>query len=197
MNVVGVRSPSDDPTPPPRLAVRVVIAKVVGAWTYEPRDRYNRAAWPFALAWNRQSPPFLKRTGAETAARLAFPGLKIEADDAPAVETLEEVESTEEAIARADTAAPDAWKAAADRVIAALAASRKTFTADEVWRGLAQAGHAQPPEPRALGGRLQAAARGRDPIIVSTGMTTKSTRPEAHGSFVTVWRSKVATRAAV
>lgn len=74
-----------------------------------------------------------------------------------------------------------AWKEAADRVIRELAAAGEPFTAEEL-RAIVG-----PPfgSPNALGPRFMAAARAG--IIARVG-SRQSTRPEAAGRWLAVWR---------
>lgn len=100
-------------------------------------------------------------------------------------------ERTVEAIARVDRHADDVWKQAADDAILYVARRAATFTADDVWWRLEEVGVPAPKEPRALGARMQAAARAG--IAENTRVVVKSRRPETHGSWVAQWASRLAS----
>lgn len=198
---VAIAETARDPKPYSGLAPERIIVwreRAIGKWTFEPRDRYGRVAWRSLLAWNRHGGHFRDRASVLEYIARHYRGLKVEVVGEPAPIKLDAKEGARRAadgIARADEHAPPEFKRTTDQIIEQLATSRPTFTADEVWAELAARGVPSPPEPRALGGRLQSAARGRNPKIESTGRTAKSKRPEAHGSFVTVWRSLLFTDA--
>lgn len=83
------------------------------------------------------------------------------------------------ALTRVEAHAPADWKNAAEAVLARLAASGEPFTTDDVWAALDQ-----PPEPRALGALIRAAAHaGR---IRRVGWRASS-RPECHCRPVAMW----------
>jgi hypothetical protein len=83
---------------------------------------------------------------------------------------------------RALAAAPTGWELAARAAILGVAANRPGgFTADDVWA----TGLAPPPEPRALGGVMQAIAKER--TIRKTGRFVATTRGSRHGAPVAVW----------
>jgi len=97
---------------------------------------------------------------------------------------------TAEAIQRVDDHADEEWKRAADDAIVYVARRAATFTADDVWWRLDELEIASPREPRALGARMQAAARSG--IATNTQRVVKSRRPETHGSWVAEWASNLA-----
>jgi alkylhydroperoxidase family enzyme len=77
--------------------------------------------------------------------------------------------------------APVAWT---ERALAAVAVCAQRypagFTTDEVWDLVGS-----PPEPRAMGAVMQAAARGG--VILATTQYRPSTRTECHARPVRVW----------
>ena len=100
------------------------------------------------------------------------------------LDILNEVEAAkQEAIDRVERNADPDWKTTALNVVAELAASRATFTTDDVWEHLDCTTH----EPRALGAIMQKAHRLG--LIQPTGAYTQSSRVACHGRPVRVWRS--------
>lgn len=90
-------------------------------------------------------------------------------------------QAADEAIARAGAAAPGDWTAAARATLRALAASGAEFTTDDLWAQLPS-----PPEPRAMGAVIRwGALQG---LIVDTGRSRKSNRPECHARPVSIWQ---------
>ncbi len=88
------------------------------------------------------------------------------------------------AIAVAADADPD-WIRRARTVIAELARTRPTVTADDVWAEIDQ----PVSDPRALGAVFTWA--GDAGYLARTTMTVPSTRPEAHRRPIRVWQSLV------
>lgn len=88
-------------------------------------------------------------------------------------------EALEEALCRVEANAPADWKNSAEALLSALAASGIPFTADDIWKTLPQ-----PPEPRALGAIIRAAAR--DGRIRRMGFM-QSVRACCHQRLVAVW----------
>lgn len=83
---------------------------------------------------------------------------------------------------RALAAAPSGWEIAARAHVLRVAARQPGgFTADDVWAD----GLAPPPEPRALGGVMQAIAKER--TIRKTGRFVATTRGSRHGAPIAVW----------
>lgn len=83
------------------------------------------------------------------------------------------------ALTQVEANAPADWKNAASAVLARLAASGEPFTTDDVWAALPH-----PPEPRAIGALIRAAAHaGR---IRRVGWRASS-RPECHARPVAMW----------
>lgn len=90
------------------------------------------------------------------------------------------LDARDHAIAQAEHAAPISWLRQAHQVVAELAATGEPFTTDDVWARLPQ-----PPEPRALGAVMQAAAdRG---AIAPTGRTVRSRRTACHARPLCEW----------
>jgi len=86
-------------------------------------------------------------------------------------------------VAQVDENTPDAWRAACDRAIDALARKGHPFTAEDV---RARCG-APPHHYNALGGRFIAAARAG--LIKRVGYAP-STRPTLHAHPIAVWRGR-------
>ncbi len=85
----------------------------------------------------------------------------------------------EAALERVEAAAPADWKNAATALLARLAATRQPFTTDDVWAALPH-----PPEPRAIGALIRAAAKAG--TIRRVGWR-ESSRPECHSRPVAMW----------
>lgn len=83
------------------------------------------------------------------------------------------------ALTRVEAHAPADWKNAASAVLARLAATGEPFTTDDVWAQVPQ-----PPEPRALGALIRAAAQAGK--IRRVGWR-ESSRPECHCRPVAMW----------
>ena len=104
---------------------------------------------------------------------------------------------TDEAIARAHSAAPREWKEYAMDAVKYVCRSRgrgSFLTTDAVWARLAKTlgeDLAQPPEPRAMGGIIRWAKS--EKWIRPTDRVKKSERPECHGRRITVWQVWKAT----
>ncbi len=90
----------------------------------------------------------------------------------------ESLDRRDSALALVDEAAPIPWKLSADRAIVEAARTLSDFMADDVWTILDEWGIPPPPEPRALGPRIQAARRAG--IVQATGDFRKSVR--SHGT---------------
>jgi len=95
----------------------------------------------------------------------------------------------DDAMSRVDEHAPDAWKIEADAAIVWLARTRAEFTTDDVWQYLADGDVPMPPEPRALGPRMLAAAKRG--VVGRTDRVVTCKRPERHGAPIRVWSSGV------
>jgi len=87
---------------------------------------------------------------------------------------------------RADEHAPDDWKVHARAAVWQLARTGLPFTTDDVWLLLLGKGVAMPPEARALGAIMQAAARGG--YIRKTGDYRESERAVCHRNPKAVWQ---------
>ncbi len=86
----------------------------------------------------------------------------------------------ERAIAGVAAGAPEAWVTEARKVVRELAAAGADFTTDDVWQLVPL-----PPEPRAMGAVMVWAETAG--LVVPTGRTMPSTRPECHARPVRVW----------
>lgn len=95
-------------------------------------------------------------------------------------------QARDEAIARVDAHADSAWRQRALQVVEYLAATRGTFTTDDVWEQLAVHGEATH-EPRALGAIMRTAAR--QGICAPTPTYRTSSRAACHARPVRVWRA--------
>lgn len=85
-----------------------------------------------------------------------------------------------EAIDAVDTSVGAQWRAHADEAIITAAANHPRITSDDVWEVLDARAIPRPPEPRAMGPRMLAAAKAG--IIRATPFFQPSTRPELHAS---------------
>jgi hypothetical protein len=90
----------------------------------------------------------------------------------------------DEAIARVDRNADDAWKACAETVVLHLARMRPTFTADDVWAYLTAHHDVSTHEPSALGAVITRLARQKK--IRKIGYT-QSARKARHAAPIAVW----------
>jgi hypothetical protein len=88
----------------------------------------------------------------------------------------------EAALAQVEANAPTDWKNAAAAVLARLAATGEPFSTDDIWAALEQ-----PPEPRAIGALIRAAAQAGK--IRRVGWRTSS-RPECHSRPVAMWAGR-------
>lgn len=88
----------------------------------------------------------------------------------------------EEAIDRVREHAPEEWMDAAQATIHAIAMRQREITTDDLWRELPK-----PPEPRAMGAAIRAAARAG--VIGKTGRYQPSEREACHGRPIAIWRS--------
>lgn len=95
----------------------------------------------------------------------------------------------DDAIARAERHAVDAWKTATFGVIRQLAESCASFTTDDVWLALQKLPDVATHEPRALGSMMRQAAKSG--WIEPTDRYVNSQRPECHARPVKVWRSRL------
>jgi len=93
----------------------------------------------------------------------------------------------DEAIGRARFAADPAWYEAAVSAVIMCSEVGEPFTADDVWARIPD--DLRTREPRALGSVMRSLAeRG---VIEATGGWRESSRPQAHGRPMRVWRSRV------
>ena len=81
----------------------------------------------------------------------------------------------DQAIDRAESAAPDEWSEAALTVVHDLSLHRPWFTTDHVWERIEEA---EPPEPRAMGAVMRHAAR--EGWVRATPQHVLTDRPKAH-----------------
>lgn len=91
-------------------------------------------------------------------------------------------EARDEAIARADEHADEAWKARAEAVVLLLARMRQTFTADDVWAYMTAHHQESTHEPRALGAVITRLAKANK--IRKVGYTPSKRR---HAAPIAVW----------
>jgi hypothetical protein len=94
----------------------------------------------------------------------------------------------DEALARVEQHANDAWKAEAMRAVVRVARERGRFTTDDVWQalgGLDVGTH----EPRAMGAVMRQAAR--NGWVRATDEYVKSGRAACHARPLRVWESGV------
>lgn len=91
----------------------------------------------------------------------------------------------QDGMSRVDKNANAEWVLAADEAIINLARACDTLTADDVWRVPAVAAR-RTHDPRALGPRMQAAAKAGH---IRKGGTVLSTRAERHEAPIQVWVS--------
>lgn len=90
---------------------------------------------------------------------------------------------TEEAIAEVDANSPELWKQAAMAAIEKVCRTKRYFTPDDIW----STGLEKPPNPRALGPRMQEAQK-RD-WCHPTGAFVPSTIPTQHSNPIREWES--------
>ena len=85
---------------------------------------------------------------------------------------------------------PD-WYDVAKHALSRIAASRPTFTTDDVWRFINRFGSSVPatPEPRAMGAVMRWGRRAN--LCSPMEEWTPSERKECHGRVIRVWRSEV------
>ena len=93
-------------------------------------------------------------------------------------------QARDEAIARVDANADDAWKQRAEAVIIHLARMRPTFTADDIWAYLEAHHDVSTHEPSALGAVITRLARQKK--IRKVGYT-QSARKTRHAAPIAVW----------
>ena len=96
-----------------------------------------------------------------------------------------------EGAARADEHAADKWKALADLAIMQCARRLPEFTSDEVWMVLDGYGIERPPEGRAMGHRMTAAAKAG--TISKTDRVQPTKQVKSHHSPKNIWRSNILT----
>ena len=94
----------------------------------------------------------------------------------------------DDALERVAYGTPAEWAEHADAAIRRAAYANEFLTSDDVWRELDAAGVDRPPEPRALGPRMNAAVT--DGVMGRTDMFRPSDRPETHRSPKRVYRSR-------
>lgn len=94
-------------------------------------------------------------------------------------------QTREEAIARVDEHADPDWKSTAYNVGRALAATRPTFTSQDIFDAMPDTVHTH--EPRAMGAVIRALKR--DGVLEATDQFVSSTSVLAHGRPARVWRS--------
>lgn len=97
----------------------------------------------------------------------------------------------DEALERVDKHADRSWKEVALDVVRHLAATRETFTTDDVWREL-EKHSVSTHEPRAIGAVMRSCASSG--MIRNTKRAVESTREECHRRPVTIWESLLAKR---
>ena len=96
----------------------------------------------------------------------------------------------DEAIDRVEQHAAPEFLDVAYTAVRRLAATRATFTTDDVWRLIEEADPAPAThEPRAMGAVMRFAKR--DGYVVPLDEWTLSTRPECHRRPVRVWASRI------
>jgi hypothetical protein len=101
--------------------------------------------------------------------------------DQPALDLTAGRAARDRALANVDRAADDEWRADADTAIAQLAATGRPFVSDDVW----EQGLVRVRENRALGARIQAAARAG--IIKPTGQFRQTAQVKSHASPRREW----------
>jgi hypothetical protein len=101
--------------------------------------------------------------------------------DCAAADIAEGTAARDQALAAVADAAPDQWVADAKAAVRWLAATGAEFTTDQVWARVQGA----PPEPRAMGAVMRWAAEQH--LVVRTGRSVPSTRPERHAGPCAVW----------
>jgi hypothetical protein len=171
-----------------------------------------------ATAWNERTFPMTKTTSFKNYDRVTIDGKSGHIDyiytdgkyanvrlDKPTVDgrsmlyvsltdIAAEVVATKPAATTTPAAIPshsvEAFNRAAAKALVKVARSKKTFTTDDIWAGMAKS----TPEgflldPRTLGGFMLEAARGG--TIKATSGYKPSKRPECHKRPVRVWKSLV------
>ena len=95
-----------------------------------------------------------------------------------------------EAMERAEQAAPENWKEAAATAVENVAKRMPEFIPDDVWAELTNMGWTEkPPEGRALGPVMMSAARRG--VIQNSGRVRRTTQARSHAAPVTVWLSRI------
>lgn len=101
---------------------------------------------------------------------------------------MEQVSLLDEALGRVDANADAVWKEDVLNAIHRLALTVEDFTTDDVWEAV-RLNESTTHEPRAIGALMKRAAdRG---WIRPTPTYRKTTRPEAHGRPIRVWKSRL------
>jgi hypothetical protein len=101
----------------------------------------------------------------------------------------EALRAADEAVAQAEQHADDAWFEAALRCVSYLAATRVSFTTDDVWEVLNALPDVSTHEPRALGAVMRRASK--QGCIEPSFSYRPSSRTECHGRPVRVWYSRL------
>ena len=101
-------------------------------------------------------------------------------------------EAANRAIEQVDRAADPAWKKAAMRSVAELAALRPEFTTDDVWESLHRSGQEMPREPRALGAVMRTAAKMG--FVEASDRYAQSARVACHRRPIRIWVSRICPR---
>lgn len=91
-------------------------------------------------------------------------------------------EARDDALSRVEAGTPLSWTVQARNAMRAIVGRGEPFTSDVLWGEV----NTRPPEPRAMGAIFQWAME--QGMIERTGLTVASTRPEAHGRPVRVWK---------
>lgn len=96
-------------------------------------------------------------------------------------------ETAGQAADRAGRNADPAWLSAALRAVASVARTHGTFTTDDVWQALANAG-VDTPDNRAMGAVMRRAAKDGICTTVNPPQYRPSVRQECHGRPVRIWQ---------
>lgn len=94
------------------------------------------------------------------------------------------MDGRDEGMDRSYSASPDDWKPAAHAAVARVALERHRLTSEHVWDRLEH-----PPEPRALGAVMRAAAKAG--FVRATKEFEPSRRASRHRAPVRVWESLI------
>jgi len=90
----------------------------------------------------------------------------------------------DDALDKIESKVSEEWKEKVGKIIRGLALTRQPFTSDEVWAGIHSEGLTVH-DNRALGPMMMKASRSG--IVVKTGRTRTSKRPETHASPKAEW----------